>query len=160
MSEETNNQVFVVTTGSYSDYSINAMFSNRKFAEDWIALKKTEEYYSDEDFNIEIWGIDAERTALLFRSWSCGIILDSGEIVENQGDGLERVEVPFRGLIQQHAIKIPAYSMRFVSRVRSGVSREHCNKLAVEVRQRWLREEALAEGSFDLPTGSPVSEGA
>lgn len=53
--------VYVVTSGEYSDYSINRVFSNRKAGEDYIEWRpnnyyRIEEYELDDDGNLDMYG--------------------------------------------------------------------------------------------------------
>jgi hypothetical protein len=41
-------KVYIVTSGCYSDYSINHVFSTRELAEEWIGEKINEEYHVEE----------------------------------------------------------------------------------------------------------------
>ncbi len=127
--------IFVVTSGEYSDYGIRAIFSTEELANRWIALHKEGDR---SEFNIETWSLDGEATAENITVWRCGILLDSGEIKEPPYPYTE-VRVPFRGYILQAAVSVPAYDGRLVARVESGVSAEHAEKVAVEARQAWQR---------------------
>lgn len=53
--------------------------------------------------------------------------------------------MPFRGRVVQSAVAVPFYAHALISRVISCVSAEHARKLAVEERQRWLREAPLRD---------------
>jgi hypothetical protein len=56
--------VFIVTHGDYSNYSIDAVFSTEELAEEWIAKKNAADEYP-ERHDIETWGLNAEMP----RSW-------------------------------------------------------------------------------------------
>lgn len=51
------NKVYIVTSGDYSDYHIDAVFSTKQGAEKYCALKNTCDRYSD-FYNIEEYDID------------------------------------------------------------------------------------------------------
>lgn len=51
-----NMKVYVVTEGDYSDYHIEAIFTEKEQAEKYIALHTSRCYY---DWNIEEWEVDA-----------------------------------------------------------------------------------------------------
>lgn len=130
-------KVFVVTSGEYSDYCICAIFSSRRLAKAWVDLHDGDDY--GPNFDIAEWVLDGEAGAERVTVHGCGIFLDSGKIIEGPWQEV-RVCKPFRGNVTQRAIKPPCYSGMAMSRVESGVSKEHCLKLAAEERQAWLRE--------------------
>lgn len=55
------NKVFVVTSGEYSDYGIDAIFSTRELAKAFIDMFDKNEW---KDFNIEEWDINPNETHL------------------------------------------------------------------------------------------------
>jgi len=137
-------QVFVITHGSYSSYTIHAVFSSRKLAQEFLGkLKAADDYRADGE--IEVWELDKETDVKVLEVWRCGILLDTGEVKEKPYMNV-KVERRFRGRVIQSATKIPLYQNRRMSRVESTVSAKHCLKLAVEERQRWLREGKALEG--------------
>lgn len=130
--------IFLVTSGEYSDYHIAAVFSTQELANEYVVKMKSD----GDEGSVEHWETDTEKDAVLnYTSWQCGILLESGEIKEPP-HASQKLEVPFRGTVSQSAQPVPAYQGALISRVRSGVSAEHCLKLAAEERQRWLREKA------------------
>jgi hypothetical protein len=142
--------IYVITSGCYSDYGINAMFSTRKLAEKYIAdakdAKNSSNYnddtyvssvYFSDDANIEEWLLDEESKAKVFSYWNVVMMLDDGSVVENH-TGREFGHPQSK--IEQCGDKIPCYQMRPIVRVRSVKSANHAMKLAVEARQKWLRE--------------------
>jgi hypothetical protein len=130
-------KIYIVTSGEYSDYGINCVFSSKKLAQKWIDGKVSCDN-SSEDFNIEEWKLDSEVLAENVEVWNCGIMLQSGEIVEQPRSSKEYIQ-PFRGEIVQAEFRASCYCGEPAARVRSGISSEHCLKLAVEHRQKWLR---------------------
>jgi hypothetical protein len=72
--------VYIVTQGSYSDYHIAAVFSNKSMAEAWVALKQGNARFSD-PYEIEKWPLDATVDVGLVahgrRNWRC-YLWDSG----------------------------------------------------------------------------------
>lgn len=136
-------KVYLVTSGEYSDYSINGIFSTRTLAHAFIEeMNKEEIRVLTDDENIEEWEVDAQVSARTMTAWQCGIMLDTGEIIEGpyKYDSLCR---PFRGEVLQEEVAVPMYGMRKITRVCSGISADHARKLAVEARQAWLRKEAF-----------------
>jgi hypothetical protein len=154
-------KVYIVTQGSYSDYRIAAVHSTRELAEAHVA-RLTEltdpnepafgEYEVDEPGSIP--EVVPEYYATIF--------LATGELFDGHrprpdyrwpgaasrkvaacGGGGERVWVNDGSYSQQPA-RIE---------VTSRVSQEHARKVAVERRQRWLRENKVVEG---VPHLSPA----
>ncbi len=137
--------VYIVTGGEYSDYSIYCIFSNKQLAKEWIS-KQSNDIYGKNDYNIEEWSMDEQINVVEMTVYQQGIFLDTGELIESYQNIV--VRNPFRGECLQSAVKVPMYNNRQVSRVISGVSREHAEKLAIEARQRFLRNESIGK-SFD-----------
>ncbi len=141
-------EVYVVTSGSYSDYGIRGIFSTKKNADEFIeragALKDDDgdrlEYWSGDVNGVEIWELDAALKNKRMRIWTCGMLLDDGAIVEPKIEWSEITwEPPFRSRVIQYGTKVPAYSNRPIVRIESAVSQAHANKVAAEKRQEWLR---------------------
>lgn len=142
-------KVFVVTSGCYSDYGINAIFSTRKAAQEYIdkarALHAEDdgEYcignvYWAADANIEEWPLDSESHAKKFDFWTAGMLLDDGAVVEPARKGTEFGHP--KSKVEQCGVFVPRYNDRPIVRVRSVKSADHAMKMAVEARQGWLRE--------------------
>lgn len=141
--------VYVVTSGAYSDYRIQAVFSSRKLAQAWIDLHNYQgSWENPNEFNIEPWGVDELKEAEVFDVYSCGIMLETGQIIEQHC--VRKLVLPFRGHLLQHSTAVPLYKGAKVSRVESGVSADHARKLAIEARQRWLRDEKVSIGEFEV----------
>lgn len=56
--------VYVVTSGSYSDYGIDAIFSTKELAETYVSRMDNNSSYSG--YNIEEWPIDAGLPRLFY----------------------------------------------------------------------------------------------
>lgn len=129
--------IYIVTAGSYSDYGICAVFTEKSEAKAWMANPLTQEQYKrDDPPRIEEWetGPPEEFMQTIFRT---GLYLDSGNLMEPR--------VNFR----QACVKGFSQGHRCGSRRRyvtgdSVESAEHSMKIAVEERQKWLAE--IAEG--------------
>lgn len=52
--------VYIVTSGEYSDYGIRTVFSTREKAEEWIKAWVPTEYRGSEEYRIEEYAVDAE----------------------------------------------------------------------------------------------------
>jgi hypothetical protein len=68
------------------------------------------------------------------------MLLDDGSVVEEGTDASINFERPYRSRIEQYDVKIPRYHNRPIVRTRSTVSYAHAHKVAVEARQKWMRE--------------------
>lgn len=135
--------IYVVTSGEYSDYSINAMFSTKELADQYIAKSIAHaDLNYNYGYNVEEWELDKYAAAKELSIWGMGMLLDDGSIVEGPfvftDLGLE-----FTSRINQIGDNVPCYQNRPIVRVHSTVSAEHARKVAAEARQGWLREQAL-----------------
>jgi len=79
-------KVFIVTSGCYSDYQIEAIFSTREKADAYINAKGT-----DDDWEVNEWDVDAESTECHDAIYDVSINMKSGCVTVNgrseQGDG-------------------------------------------------------------------------
>jgi hypothetical protein len=130
--------VYLVTSGEYSDYHIDAVFSTRELAETYIEASKGMPYA---DYpQIEEWAVNAEAGKVAREAWTANILLDTGEI---RGEAREKL------LARPRARKVegrlypwnPGISPTSYTAL-SLVSAAHARKLAVEFRQAWLRKQA------------------
>jgi len=129
--------VFVVTTGCYSDYGINGIFSTRVKAQQYIDGCRAAENCWNKDFNdIEKWTLDEALAEKTYTRFCCGIMLDDGAVLERHGPQ-ELWGVPKSTTYV--AEDVPAYGGRGIVRAESSKSAKHAQKLAVEARQAWLR---------------------
>lgn len=136
-------KVYIVTSGCYSDYGIRAVSLSKKKAQAAIDAAKTADEYWGAEADIETWEADEILTFKKQRVYQCGMLLDDGSIVEPREGWRgfsEHFRQPFRGLVIQCGTKVPAYSNRPIVRTESTVSQAHAKKLAIEARQKWLRE--------------------
>ena len=119
-------EIFVVTSGEYSDYSINAVFSTKEKAEKYV-VATTDEY---SHYNIETYKIDECEGAIrrtVFRT----------EMPGGRSWTYSRIDVPSRRVPHDHIVE--GFNKFYAD---SFVSEEHSRKLAVEEYQRRLREKA------------------
>ena len=79
--------IYIVTSGDYSDYGIEAVFTDRKIAEEWIAKKTndTGRCFGDE-LEIEEWEDMAEKEKWLYTVYISVHSLKLGSF-SNEGDG-------------------------------------------------------------------------
>lgn len=133
--------VYVVTSGSYSDYRIKGIFSTRAKAETYISQCRASEACWDKDFNdIVEWLLNHELEECEYTRYSCGVALDDGSLLER------KYSQQIWGLPESKsyiAENVPAYGGRGIARAESHKSQEHAFKLAVEARQKWLRERKM-----------------
>lgn len=123
--------VYVVTAGCYSDYGIEAIFSTRELAEDYIvANPKKYSGYND----IAEWTVDERAGWVPRKGWYLHLGLSDGS-VGNKGSETSTAD--------PNARNEEPYFMPDYVRVTSYVSAEHALKLAVEARQAWLREKGI-----------------
>ena len=141
MEVTTATTIYVVTAGEYSAYGICAMFSRREDAEHYIEINegKNKDVYSRYTYNIEEWDLDEHRGCEVVSVYTAQIIMGSGEIVRRAESKILSTELMAR------QTRVDVFDKSTDSRhhnatVHSGVSQEHADKLAVEARQKWLRE--------------------
>jgi hypothetical protein len=124
--------VYVVTSGSYEDYRIVALFTDKVKAEEFAAENKK----IDHDTNVEEWPIDDKvdaRAVVIYRSY---VLKLSG--TARWCDRETRMTVLPEGACYTDVIES---DLQFVAQ--SSVSSEHATKLAVEARQAWQRNNQL-----------------
>jgi len=134
--------VFVVSSGCYSDYSIDAIFSTRAQAEEFIREAPKGDY---EAVDINEWELDAEQYKKWRTMWICRLDAENGDVAEEHMSAhiepcTSRTwphfnQIRFRGN-QSKLLPEERYIEAFGS---SFVGAEHARKLAAEVRQAWLR---------------------
>jgi hypothetical protein len=127
--------IYVVTEGSYSDYGIKAMFSTKAGAEAYIEQIKAQREVDYADTNIEQWQLDQEVGWVAKTAYRCAIDVKTGEVTN---------EWEFREIVAKNKRTGDAEvrpNGQFLT-VLSYVSADHARKLAVEARQKHLREKA------------------
>lgn len=123
--------IYVVTSGCYSDYGMNGMFSTKEKAEKFIKDNKTTFYDKGQ---IEEWILDEQQDHELRTVWSCCIDLRTGNITD---------EWVGESMCEDGYTHIDSYSPTAAfTGAHSATSLEHCRKLAAEVRQGVLRHNA------------------
>lgn len=133
-------KLYVVTSGCYSDYRIDCIFSSQevalKFLADYAsALGRKERGFGDNEKRIEEYELDEMMGAHSFILWSITLGLERGEVRLSQGPeprfGLPPAAVDlFDGATDRKSNWIMGHSTK---------SEDHAMKLAVEGRQAWLR---------------------
>lgn len=146
-------KVYIVTSGSYSDLRIDGIFSSRKRAQNYInkceleMKKANKEFYLSgcpSDFNgIEARELNAELKECSYKVWYTSLILDDGSASGEKEGAKQLWGIPKNEIMISE--KAPFLSGRSIVRVSSIKSAVHARKLAVEARQKWLREKDLEE---------------
>jgi len=128
--------IYLVTSGEYSDYHVEACFSSKEKAD--VYIQKFDKVHSFTIAQIETYHLDdPEIDALVIKpEWCARVNLVTGEIFEDGSTDM-LAQPHKRG--KSHA-PIIGYN-HVISR--SYTSQKHANKLAVEARQKWLRENPI-----------------
>jgi len=142
-------KVYIVTIGSYSDYSIDSVFSTVELAETYRSKLEVSGADCPQILEMELDELE-NISAVVKTVYHCCISLRDGEIwdgcAKQPSDELWRVES--KEIVkctnqrsdtiyvreQTYGYGIPKIE------VSSFVSLEHARKLAVEARQKWIRE--------------------
>ena len=147
--------VYVVTSGEYSDYGIQAVFLDKAEAESYHAdLQKSSPHDSP---RIEEWAVGRPGPEVLKPSWGVRIDVATGRVETNdqsysmvpperdadecQVSRWAAIPAPWLPTLAVPAFNVRAPEVHTLYR-ESYVSQEHAVKLAVESRQRWLRLKA------------------
>jgi hypothetical protein len=135
------NKVFIVTSGAYSDYGINSVFSSREKAQAWV-----DKHANPSGYRIEEYEVDECAAHVKLTRHEVAIDLESGDIIQTRahdwiGPANVRSEpcefIDFRRTGRSSGY--PTFGFLF-GRVISYVNAEHALKLAAECRQEWLRK--------------------
>lgn len=139
------NKVYVVTRGSYSDYSICAIFTSRYRAKKYI--EAYEEHDTWVDFNrIETWELNPEDANLIrkgYTTWAVTMLRDGTvENIYDNGVGVYRCAATsafiwrrsqasaYRGTNTPDALRVDAWT----------TSKEHAIKIANDIRRQKIAE--------------------
>lgn len=132
--------IYIVTSGSYSDYSIGGVFSTREKADHYLGEANLDEP------RIEEWTLDDDANKIKRPLYLATIDLNSGEILET---GLESsLADPNQRTLDSSILDFSdrrggvaaLYAGRMIGKVASFESADHSLKLAAELRQKYLRE--------------------
>jgi hypothetical protein len=136
-------KVYVVASGEYSDYGIEAIFSTRDLAESYSAKLNSEGHQSYRNkiynnANVEEYELDPDEGANpkpLQTIYGASIYLNSGDLAKVPNDGKCFRTLDFR---------VPPVEFRgAVVNAYSNQSSEHALELAAEARQSFLREHSI-----------------
>ena len=123
-------KIFAVSSGVYSDYHINAVFSTRELAQAYIA-KRGDGLW---DPNIEEWKVDEEADFIARPLYWAAVYLKTGDLVPEHCRTSTQWASPSARAYDEPRL---VYTNRIVAG--SFVSQEHALKLAAEKRQEILR---------------------
>ena len=140
--ETTTTTIYVVTAGEYSDYGICAMFSRREDAERYIELhggKCRSDVNRYADYSIEEYGLDEHRGAEWVSVYSTEISMGTGDIRRRDESQVLSTDL-FARKSRVDVFDHSSDCRYHTARAYSGVSQDHADKLAVEARQKYLRE--------------------
>lgn len=129
-------KVYLVTSGEYSGYHVEACFSSKEKAKDYVKkINKTSEFYGAcvETYIVDDTNLD---TLVLRPYWYSTINLKDGRIEYEDGRTTEyELAKPHeRGESEVEEI----FDFDTYIHATSYVSQEHANKLVIEARQAWL----------------------
>ncbi len=128
-------KVYVVTSGEYSDYGIEEIFSEVGLAEAYISIHKRHEEYEDE-FRIEEYGLDplAEQLRKGIGTWEVYVHNDSDDfIAASPSDGTT---------VRKHGTKVIAADS-YLTTYCFARNHAHAEKIA---QDRFAKFSAEAEG--------------
>lgn len=131
--DRANTTVYLVSTGSYSDYTVHAIFSTRELAEAYCGAQPDRET----DSMIEECVLDDAKGERFRERWRSVVDLDSGKMDRSGNSDWVLMKETDRGGCGVSLAYSPGKSGH--SYGYSFVSQEHADKLAVEARQLWLR---------------------
>lgn len=136
--------VYIVTSGAYSDYGIEAVFSERADAAAYCKAGGKR--------RIEVFLMDNTEEEMDRHFWKCVIDIDNGNLLE-ESEGEEDASPHLRGYSDSD------YGFERAAMGTSFVSRDHARKLAAERRQKILREELFDdEAEYEIGEGGKDKE--
>lgn len=125
-------KVWLLTNGTYSDYTVECVFTSREKAEAFLREAAGEVKYND----LEEFELDALAGQVLRQEWRTLLDCRTGA-VEMQWVTAEMAPPGARGAGRSWADHLHALGASYVSQ-------GHADKLAAEARQQWLREKVNA----------------
>lgn len=127
----TNDKVYIVTSGSYSDYHINCVFRTWEEAEAWVAVR-----WNPGDYNIGEWGFDTPNPGGLV-GFRVVMDLDSGDVswgCEDEHEGPAYYEARYLPPSEYCTFgkQTPSFEVEVMCLARD---KEHAVKIASECRR-------------------------
>lgn len=140
-------KIFAVSSGTYSDYGINAMFSTRELAEKYIADhtdKETGKTDAWDSYIVEEWELDASYDVPVWGTqYLVDLDLKTGAVCKHPA-----TMEPCRVVLRNPKERGKWFTWPEYTRGTSYISKEHAHKLAVEGRQAYLRDNTI-QGSVE-----------
>jgi hypothetical protein len=68
-------KIYAVSSGDYSDYRVNALFSSKKLAEEFIEVMQKDNLYGGDYYGIEEYELDPPTVDLIKRGYSVWSVL-------------------------------------------------------------------------------------
>lgn len=127
--------VFILFEGEYSDRSSVGAFSTREKAEEYVAKNYKAGSWRHEQTDIEEHEIDERAGCVPIDFWVAFIETNTGNARHKDGPDSE----PARPGDRRCRVGAWGIDDAWTIRVSSPVSLEHAQKVAVELRQKWLR---------------------
>ena len=133
--------IYLVTSGSYSDYSIEGVFSSEDKAKAYVQQANAKSYSTDR--SIEEWTVDENENLRCMEVWRCQLEAQSNYFKANPTMPTSRSQRVLWPEGKRSEIQMWGRGYEKVIDTFSAVSPEHAVKLAIEKRQEWLRKTEL-----------------
>ncbi len=123
--------IYLVTSGEYSDYSVDGAFSSEKLANQFIKIAGG---------SIEPWEMDERRRDRNCPHWYATLDLKTGGISAGSASSYSEIADPNTrvGYVKYYDYSCIAHPEGHIN-AQSYISQKHANKLCVEKRQEILR---------------------
>lgn len=136
--------IFVVTTGEYSDYGIDSMFSSKELAEQYIQTQVDPEEPRFREYRIEEYELDhMPEPRVYYTFWEARLDAQGNQVERHVGNP----NLFYKGRTQKYSAQPIKRGYGWVTERsfygQSTVSPEHALKLAIETRQAYLRSKDL-----------------
>lgn len=126
-------EIYIVTSGCYSDYGISAVFTDKQSAEDYV---KECHKCGQSDASVETWEANSEAEKVCRPAWAIQMFLDGRLRMDSHYNILASPNMRVHEGINNAFYDDGKYGFVCVT---SLVSRDHAIKLAIEKRQAVLR---------------------
>jgi hypothetical protein len=136
--------VYVVSSGSYSDYRINAIFSTKKLAEEFKRV------VSDSDYNaIEVYELDPNTTDMIKRGYSIWLVhmLIDGSTERVRKSETTRYDVENMGHSIWRRTQAPAYKGKGIPDILTSTVWAKTEKQAIKIVNEH-RTQMIANGKW------------
>lgn len=123
--------IYLVTSGEYSDYRIRAAFSAQELADAYCR--------ESSDASVEVWALDEKAGTTRKECYFASVYLDDGSLRSAGTDTSSCLVRPGDRLPYRQVCSTWRPPLRQYVVVWSSESPEHAMKACVEARQEWLR---------------------